>query len=401
MEDKWNSSDFHLDINPIAQYYSQFQVEQRLLLTGHSHQAWPDVAFQGLEESWHDAALHLDDKWQCAFDKAQQVRQGFSHLLNDRLGDYALAESTHTLVVRFLSGLDLTRRPRIITSDSEFHSIHRQLDRIAEEGIEVVRVASQPHETFAERLSGNVNIRTAAVLVSSVFYNSGQICQGLSEIMAVCRRQGAELLVDAYHQLNVVPFDIVKEGLQQAFIVGGGYKYCQLGEGNCFLRIPKNCEFRPIITGWFGEFGCHDRVVDNDHQVRYAEGEQRFAGATYDPVSHYRAAKVFEFFAEKSLTPELLRQISQHQVGLLVEKFDALDLTSKGITRDDTINLQQRGGFLALQSPRAAALCKALCDRQFFCDSRGEVLRLGPAPYQSDKQLHAAMDIFSEVVAAF
>ena len=42
------------------------------------------------------------------------------------------------------------------------------------------------------------------------------------------------LLVDAYHHLNVVPFDIDSSGLQEAFVTGGGYKYCQLGEGNCF-----------------------------------------------------------------------------------------------------------------------------------------------------------------------
>ena len=44
------------------------------------------------------------------------------------------------------------------------------------------------------------------------------------------------------------------EGLVDAFVVGGGYKYCQLGEGNCFLRIPAGTELRPIVTGWFSEF---------------------------------------------------------------------------------------------------------------------------------------------------
>ena len=33
-----------------------------------------------------------------------------------------------------------------------------------------------------------------------------------------------------------------------------GYKYCQLGEGNCFLRIPPDTDLRPVVTGWFSEF---------------------------------------------------------------------------------------------------------------------------------------------------
>jgi kynureninase len=33
--------------NALARHYSRFGVERRLLLTGHSHQAWPDVALEG------------------------------------------------------------------------------------------------------------------------------------------------------------------------------------------------------------------------------------------------------------------------------------------------------------------------------------------------------------------
>src|SRR2546427_11361005 len=51
--------------------------------------------------------------------------------------------------------------------------------------------------------------------------------------------------------------------------------------------------------------------------VTYGPGAARFAGATFDPTSHYRAARVFDFFEELELTPDLLRQVSLHQVGLL------------------------------------------------------------------------------------
>ena len=37
-------------------HYSRFRVAERLLLTGHSHQAWPDVGFEGVVEAWEDAA---------------------------------------------------------------------------------------------------------------------------------------------------------------------------------------------------------------------------------------------------------------------------------------------------------------------------------------------------------
>jgi selenocysteine lyase/cysteine desulfurase len=382
--------------NALAPYYSRFRVSERLLLTGHSHQAWPDRGFEGQTRAWLDAAEHVDDKWEQAFAQADRVRQGFARLLGDTEGCFALGANTHELVVRLLSAMPLKARPRLVTTDGEFHSIRRQLHRLEEEGLTIVRVPESPLESLASRLGGAVDDRTALVLVSAVFFDTGRIARGLAEVAASCRRHGSGLLVDAYHALNVVPFSLADEGLGDAFVVGGGYKYCQLGEGNCFLRIPPGTELRPVITGWYSEFTVlADRERSN--RVAYGEGADRFAGATYDPTSHYRAAEVFAFFGERGLTPAILRQISQHQIGLLASAFDGLDLDPRVMTRDRTSPLQEIGGFLALRSSSAAAIVKALRARGVWFDSRGDVMRLGPAPYLSDRQLHDAVEILGAV----
>ena len=49
--------------NALAPHYSAFRVDERLLLTGHSHQAWPDCGFDGQQAAWLDAARYVDDKW--------------------------------------------------------------------------------------------------------------------------------------------------------------------------------------------------------------------------------------------------------------------------------------------------------------------------------------------------
>ena len=240
--------------NALASHYSRFGVSERLLLTGHSHQAWPDCGFDGQTRAWLDAARYVDDKWEQAFAQAERVRAGFAGLLGDRRGCITLGANTHELVVRLLSALPLRERPRLVTTDGEFHSIRRQLDRLAEEGLVVVRVPEAPVESLATRLSQAVDDRTALVLVSAVFFDTGRIARGLGDVAASCRRHGTRMLVDAYHALNVVPFSLDDEGLGDAFVTGGGYKYCQLGEGNCFLRIPPDTELRPVVTGWFSEF---------------------------------------------------------------------------------------------------------------------------------------------------
>lgn len=383
--------------NALAAHYRRFRVGERLLLTGHSHQAWPDCGLEGQQQAWLDAAEFLDHKWERAFAQAEQVRQGFARLLDDPGGHIALGSSTHEMVIRFLSALPLVRRPRIVTTDCEFHSMRRQLDRMAEEGLKLVKVPGSPASQVAERLIAAVDEDTAAVIVSAVFYQTGHIVPYLGSVLQACRRVGADLLVDVYHALNVAPFSLKQELLEGAFVTGGGYKYCQLGEGNAFLRFPGDCRMRPLVTGWFSEFDALG-AARGDGTVVYGKGHGRFAGSTYDPTSHYRAARVFDFFMDHGLSPELLRQVNQHQVGLLASCFDRLDADPEVITRDRTIPLSAIGGFLVLRSPQAAEICRLLRERGVHTDFRDDALRLGPAPYLSDNQLEDAVQILGDVL---
>ena len=384
-------------MNALAAHYSRFRVADRILLTGHSHQAWPDTAFEAQQRAWLDAAECVDDKWEKAEERASRVREGFARLLGDAPANIALGQNTHELVTRWLSALPLRQRPRIVTTDGEFHSIRRQMDRLEEDGaLAVVRVAARPVDTLAERLAISVDDRTACVMVSSVLYETAEIVPDLGRLASVCDVRGAALLIDAYHHLNVVPFDLVSMGLADAFVTGGGYKYCQLGEGNGFLRVPPDRNMRPVLTGWFAEFAERD-TSHADGAVKYGPGAAAFGGATYDPTSHYRAAAVFDFHLQQGLTPDRLREISRRQVTLLKSRFEELALDDDR-ARVVPVPDAMRAGFLAITAPRAAALSRALRERGVLTDARGDILRLGPAPYLDDHQLTDGIAALGEIV---
>ena len=386
-------------MNPLARHYSRFRVAERILLTGHSHQAWPDVGFGAQQQAWLDAAEYVDDKWERAEAQATAVRSGFGRLLGESAGNIALGQNTHELVIRWLSALPLRRRRRIVTTDAEFHTIRRQLDRLSEDGVlQIVRVRAWPVDTLADRLAAAVDDSTAAVLISSVLFETAEIVPDLKVIADRCGHLGAELLVDAYHHLNVVPFDLSNLGLQNAFVTGGGYKYCQLGEGNAFLRVPPERRMRPVLTGWFAEFSALDEP--SPREVRYGDAAAAFAGATYDPASHYRAAAVFRFHADQALTPERLRAISRRQVRCLEQAVERLGADER-LLRVEPMPDARRAGFLALRSPEAAAIVRALRARGVMADARGNVLRLGPAPYLDDGQLEDGVAALGEVVKTF
>ncbi|NWG29300.1 MAG: aminotransferase class V-fold PLP-dependent enzyme [Ignavibacteriaceae bacterium] len=394
---KFKPEDLYASPNKLSEHYSKFKVGERFLFTGHSHQAWPDCGFEAQQEAWLDAANLVDDKWDKVFEKAEEVKQGYSKLLGDESGNITLGSNTHELLIRLISALPLKEKPRLVSTDGEFHSIRRQLDRLSEEGIEIVKIPSQPVAEVVEKLIAAGNEKTAAVLVSSVFFNSGLIVPGLNELAESCDKNGVVLIIDAYHHLNVVPFSVEEYKLQNTFIVGGGYKYCQLGEGNAFLRSPKNCEMRPVITGWYSEFTALSSKKKSD-EVVYGRKGDLFAGATYDPTSHYRAARVFKFFEEMNITTEFLREVSRHQIRIMIEEFEMLDLDPGVINRDKNVYRENIAGFLVLYSDSAGELSEKLKEKNVWTDYRGNVLRFGPAPYISDEQIKEAMKILGEVV---
>jgi kynureninase len=374
----------------LAPHYSAFRVSERLLLTGHSHQAWPDVAREGVVEAFDDAALAVDEKWGRAFAKAHRVRDGFGRLLGEPGGRIALGQNTHDLVLRFLSALDLRRRPRLITSDGEFHTLRRQLARLDEEGLDVVRLPAEPADTLAERLAAKLDDRISAVLVSAVLFETARIVPGLVELAQAAEAAGAELLVDAYHALGAMPFELPAPA---TWVVGGGYKYLQLGEGNCFLRLPPHADgLRPAITGWYAEFE-ELAAEKTPGTVAYPNGAARFAGSTYDPTSHYRAARVFDFFQAHDLSPERLRESYLRQTTLLARALDGIGLPVPA-------DREPYGGFVVLELDDAEAVSRRLAEEGVLTDSRGRHLRLGPAPYLSDAQLEAAVAALAEAVSA-
>ena len=384
-------------MNPLAPHYSRFRVAERLLLSGHSHQAWPDVGFAAQQQAWLDAAVLVDDKWEAAAAQAARVRAGFARLLGDDPANIALGQNTHELVTRWLSALPLRDRPQLVTTTGEFHSLRRQVDRLEEDGgLAIVRVEVHPAGTLAERLSAKIANHTACVMVSSVLFETAEIVPYLHLVSSACEQHGAALLVDAYHHLNVVPFDIRATGLAHAFVTGGGYKYCQLGEGNCFLRVPPGARLRPVLTGWFAEFDALEES-HGGHRVRYGPGAAAFGGATYDPTSHYRAAAVFDFHVTEGLTPARLHAVNRAQVSRIRTGFERLD-ADPAVARVEPMDEERRGGFLAIRAPRAADLSRALKARGVFTDARGDILRLGPAPYLDDTQLDDAVDALAEVL---
>ncbi|HJK98426.1 MAG TPA: aminotransferase class V-fold PLP-dependent enzyme [Polyangiaceae bacterium LLY-WYZ-14_1] len=376
-----------IDPTSLRGHYGAFLRPDRVLLTGHSHQAWPDVARDGLLESFADAAAHADDKWSRAGQAADAVRDAVVDQLGGHRDEIALGVNTHELITRFVSALDLRRRPTIVTTDGEFHSMFRQLRRLSEEGVALRAVPSHPVATLAERVAAAVDDQTAGVMVSTVLFETTAVVPHLKAITEAAHRVGAAVLFDQYHAFNALPQKLPELGPDPVFVTGGGYKYAQWGEEYCYLRVPRGTELRPVFTGWFSDFANLGAMRDPSSPIRYGQTPaDRFTGSTYDPASHYRARAVIRFFDAQGLGVDRLRATSLRQTRRLIDRLaDRFELATP-------VDDAARGGFVSVRVAEAARVVAAMRERGVFVDARGDLLRLGPAPYTTDDELDRGVD---------
>ena len=241
----------------------------RIHLAAHSHHFWPDRACAAHANAVTEAARSADRKWAAIFaDLVPRAQRGIARILN--LPDartIAFAPNTHEFLCRLLSALPIDRPPRILTTDSEFHSFERQIARLQEENLVAVeRVPTAPSENFHERFcAAAARRRHDLVFVSQIFFNSGASAGELEAIVRAVHSPDTFIAIDGYHGFMALPTDLSRLAAR-AFYLAGGYKYAMAGEGACFLHCPPGYAPRPRDTGWFAAFGeigrasCRERV---------------------------------------------------------------------------------------------------------------------------------------------
>jgi kynureninase len=383
-----------IDRGALRAAYAAFLRPGRILLTGHSHQAWPDAVRAAMGTCFDEAADFVDDKWgEAVFPRIDAVgRRILVRLGFDAADPIAFGRSTHELCSRLLSCFPRGAGLRVVTTTGEFHSLHRQLRRLEEEGAEITWIEASPRASLAERLVEAIHEGVHVVAASCVLFEDATVVRDVGAVISRAVACGAIPLVDAYHAFNVVPMSWGPDA-KHAYVVSGGYKYAQFGEGLCFMRFPATSSLRPVDTGWFADFA--HLAGPRTEKLQYGDGGARFAGATFDPTPFYRAGAALDVFDAHGLDVRALRAISSAQTSRI-----SLQVQAKGFDLASPVDDELRGGFVAVRVNDADRIVSDLRKRNVFVDSRGACVRLGPAPYLTDDEIDAGVAAFIEAATA-
>lgn len=356
---------------------------ERLHFAAHSHHLWPDASFDGQLRAWVEANQFADRKWDLIF--GEVIPEAQAHVareLNLPSPDTVVfAPNTHDLLLRIVSGIE--RKPvRILSTDGEFHSFRRQAQRWEEAGEAVVtRVPLQPFETFDDRFveaaeSGGFDL----ILVSQVFFRTGQVFGRIADLAALADPAGPWVVIDGYHGFMAQPTDLSGVA-DRIFYVSGGYKCAMAGEGVCFLHAPDGYCPRPVVTGWFAEFGD---LSGPPGGVQYRSDGGRFWGATFDVSPLYRFNAVRRMLDAAGLATA---DISAHARTLMdrfqtaVASGEAGRLASAALINPLTA-ATGRARFLAFRHDDAPAWKSRLLEAGVVTDVRDDVIRFGFGLYQ-------------------
>lgn len=370
--------------------YSQFLEanEGKLHLTAHSHHYWPDVTKAAQNEYWDDTRDLVDHKWGRIFGKkVTELQALIAEVLNlDEPTQISFAPNTHEFLVRLLSlkaGETSRENPlKVLTTDSEFYSFARQMQRMEEDGlVQIKKISTQPFESFESRMKQSLKDETYDFFYcSQVFFNSGYALKDLTGLVEAASQQ-AITVIDGYHGYMAVPTDL-RAIQDKAFYVAGGYKYAQGGEGCCFLTVPRGKEYRPVNTGWYAEL---DRLgSERPDRVYYSKTGFCFLGATFDFTPIYRQHAVLTEYKKHGVQVDAIHKHVQHQQRLFLDLLDQFG--HPVFCRKNLVGYtpEHHGHFLTFQLPSAQDLPKWLKhfeEHKVFTDGREDRLRFGFAVY--------------------
>lgn len=199
----------------------------------------------------------MDHAWEAWLAEIAAFRARIAALIGWPHADAVVPKAAAGQGLRAVLNALPTPCPSVVTTSGEFDSIDfilRSYQARGRCGLTLV----EPGETglfHADDIIAAIDGATDLVVLSIVCYATGQLIEGIEEIIACAHARGARVLLDAYHAAGAMP--LPHGSLNADFMIGGSYKYTRGGPGACWLAIhPRHLDQRQpdlvtLDTGWF------------------------------------------------------------------------------------------------------------------------------------------------------
>lgn len=357
---------------------------------------------QAALDAWY---RDMDDAWGPWLDELHTFRNNIACLLGVSRADAVVPKTSAGQGLRAVLNALPSPTPRILTTRGEFDSIdfilktyhHRRRADVT--WIEPHTAPDQPPRFRTDDLiAALAREHFDLLVVSPVFYATGQILENLPALIAAAHAKNTLVLLDCYHAAGVIPLAL--EALNTDFAIGGSYKYTRGGPGACWLMIhPRHLRddtnseppFRTLDTGWFAKRDTFK--FQRPEQPLLATGGDAWMEATPAVLPLYQAKSGLELTL--ALGVDRLRAYALEQLAFLEHALQQHNIPTRrgGHTPDHS------GAYLLIPHQDTTTFCNRLKSQSLNADARLGHTRFAPDILTTREELTGAAAIIASAFA--
>lgn len=296
-----------------------------------------------------------------------------------------------------LNSFDASRKLKIVSTTGEFDSIdfvlraYEHLGRAEVSWVAPSTLQSKVPLFEAEAIKDQIQPGTDLVVLSLVFFETGQILDDVAELIRAAHERDALVVLDVYHAAGVIPIDLTE--LHADFAIGGSYKYLRGGPGACWLAIhPRHLDSgrRTLDTGWFAKKGLFGYAKSTTPE--WADGGDGWLESTPPVLTPYQAMPGLQFVLGAGV--EAIRKDSLEKNAFLRQC-----LREHGIEAFEPANPEDFGAFSLLVTGTASETAVKLRCSGVNVDSRGNFVRFCPDCVTSKEEIELAAQRTAKALA--
>jgi len=280
-------------------------------------------------------------------------------------------------------------RNKIVTTALDFPSMQYIWGAQERVGATIEVVHSDDGITIStDEIVAAIDDTTALVALSHVSFRSSNRIE-VKPIVERAHKYGALVLLDIYQSAGAMELSAADWDVD--FMIGGTIKWLCGGPacGYLYVRPGLQTELQPRLTGWV----AHDAPFDfAQPPMRYSDSVRRFAQGTPSIPALYSVLPGLQIIEEVGV--QTIRAESERRTQSMIAF--ALD---RGWKVNNPRDVNHRGGSVMIYVEDGPGMVKRLGERKVFVDCRpGVGLRMSPHFFNTDEEVHEAMQILAELM---